>query len=203
MKFNIYLKVTLVLVLCVYQLGCQHENKQPKAIFAEEISKRQARQIESMNIYHLGLTAYHDSLISQAHEHFTNAINVDEQNVYAWMMLGLVEYKQDNLFKAAYAFHQAAVLEPDRYEPHFNIGTIQESVDRYGQAIEAYETALKLAPDQVEIMENLARCYIKTNQKLDKAQQLIVRALVAEQRPQWRMWLENQALRLSSKKEEN
>jgi Flp pilus assembly protein TadD len=163
---------------------------------------RQEAQEKSLQSYQKGLAAYQAGKFDEARKHLTEAVNQDERNAPAWMVLGAVEFKRENLFEAAHAFHRSARLEPGRYEPPFNLGMIYESAGRHENAIEAYTQALKLAPDQLEVMENLARCYIKTNQHLDKAKDLIDRALLIEQRPDWRQWLERQSQRLSRKKTE-
>ena len=92
---------------------------------------------------------------------------------------------------------------PTRYEPRFNLGSIFESVRHYPRAIEQYEIVLGLAPGQLEVMENLARCYLKANQRLERARELIERALRSEHRPEWIRWLNYQAIRLSSRKDDS
>ncbi len=88
---------------------------------------------------------------------------------------------------------------PDRYEPHFNIGSVLEALGRYEQAIRSYRRALELAPDQLQTIENLNRCYMRANTHPGESKILMDKALERETRPDWRLWLEEQMLRLPEK----
>jgi tetratricopeptide (TPR) repeat protein len=134
----------------------------------------------------------------QARKCLTQALHEDDKNAMACMALGAMEYDEGRYYEAACAFHRAARLEPTRYEPHFNIGLVMESAGLYSKAIPAYESALKLSPDQVEVMEHLARCYIKTHTNLEKARGLIDKASAAECRAEWVRWLEQQSRKLEN-----
>ena len=48
-------------------------------------------------------------------------------------------------------------------------------------------------------MENLARCYLKTNQQQEEAATLIGRALALERRPEWVRWLKQQSIHLNAR----
>ena len=197
MKFTYFLQILVISGIGLLTWGCQQPRAQAKQALLQELAKRQAAQAQSRRLYERGINAYRASNLELAGEYLEKAIGMDEQNIHAWMVLGIVHFEREKLFEAAHAFHRVSRLEPSRYEPHFNIGTILESVGRYEQAIESYETALKAAPGQLEVMENLARCYLKANQKPDRTRKLIERSLAVEQRPEWRDWLRSQALRLT------
>ena len=156
-----------------------------------------------MKLYRRGLEALEASQLDRAGSCLTDAIGADDRNAHAWMALGVVRFRQDRLFQAASAFDRAARLEPTRHEPHFNIGTVLESAGHHAQAVEAYNTALKLAPNQLEVMENLARCYIHTGTQPQRARELIERCLQTERRPEWRAWLQDQAVRLRPGREQS
>ncbi len=183
--------------------GCQNPQEKARQALAGEISRRQDRQAESRHLYEQGLKACQKSDWEQAHQYLRQAIDTDEKNVYAWMTLGRVEFQRDKLYEAAFAFQRAARLMPQRYEPHFNIGSVLEAAGYHQKAILSYEKALELAPEEVEVMENLARCYIKTRQKQQKARELLEQALLREQRPEWQAWLEEQTLSLNEEGKAN
>jgi len=107
----------------------------------------------------------------------------------------IAHYRSGDLAKA----DEASRLAPLRHEPLFNMGTVFESLGRYEQAVRSYEQALELNGGDLQTMENLARCYIRLNTRLEKASELLDRALAMETRPQWRMWLEDQAAMLARK----
>ena len=189
----------VVLGLCLLLVGCPHRRSDAVKTLTTQLSARQQCREKSLALYRKGLDAYRASLRDKAQEYLAGSVAEDERNAHAWMALGVVEFERDRLFEAAHAFHRAARLAPDRYEPHFNLGMLMESVGRYAQAITAYEKALTLSVDQTEVMENLARCYLVTNQNSVKAKELVDRALLSERRPEWRAWLERQSRLLAAK----
>jgi len=196
--------VTLAMVVCGCLLpacGPTDGRIEAKRKFEAELADRQQRQAQSLTEYRLAAQAYEDDDLKSAREHATAALDASDRNAEAWMLMGLIEYKEDRVFDAASCFHRASFLVPDRFEPPYNIGILLESAGRYKQAIESYQAALKLSPNQLEVMENLARCYIRSNTDLDHAKELIDRALLTEQRPQWRLWLLDQSHRLATRKE--
>ena len=187
----------MFLLLAVW--GCRTPQSDPTADWRSRLSLRQEGAAKSTKLYQQGMEAYESKDRPKARSLLTEAVTADSRNAHAWVALGVVEMEMDNLFDAAVAFHRAARLQPSRYEPHYNVGLLYESLGRYQRAAEAYESALELAPDQTEVMENLARCYIRSGTKLDRAKELIDRALQKERRPEWREWLERQSLRLASR----
>jgi len=193
----------LALAACVCLLPACHRDSRIDATQAlnAELAARQCRQMESLSYCRAGANAYDKGDLKAARRHVRAAIAAYDRNAEAWMLLGLIEYQEDRVFEAASSFHRASVLAPDRYEPLYNIGILLESFGRYKQAIETYQAALKLSPGQLEVMENLARCYVRTNSNLDEAKDLIDRSLLTEQRPQWRQWLSAQSHRLARRKD--
>jgi Flp pilus assembly protein TadD len=109
---------------------------------------------------------------------------------------GVNAYDKGDL-KAARKHVCDAIAAYDRNaEAWMLLGLIEHQEDR----IFEYQDALKLSPGQLEVMENLARCYVRTNSNRDEAKDLIDRSLLTEQRPQWRQWLSAQSLRLARRK---
>lgn len=189
----------IIVMLCLLwcMSGCQHSRHQAAKAVADEVKSRQQKHERSKDLYDEGLVAYRASNFERAHKKLRRAVAEDDRHGSAWLALGVVEYQQSRHFAAAEAFDRAARLLPTRFEPRFNLGTVFESVGRYAKAIDHYQAALKLTPDNVEVMENLARCYIKTNQNLEDAKELLDRALASEHRPKWRRWIQENSLKLS------
>lgn len=188
----------LTLLACGATLpACQADRWRARQAIDRQIEARQRKQEESARLYDRGLKAHRDGRLEDAASALQGAVAADARNAGAWMGLGVVAQAQDRRLEAAQAFTRAAALAPSRYEPHYNLGCVFESAGQYGRAIESYEAANRLAPDQPEVLENLARCYIRTHQNLDEASRLVNRAQLFEQRPDWRRWLHTQALRLN------
>jgi len=188
---------SLVFMFILFVNGCSNQKTETQPVYLDELAVREAARAEATHLYEQALVEYKASHIDKAKCLLKQAVEKDNRNAQAWMQLGIIEYEKNNYYNAARAFHRASRLMPTRYEPHFNIGTVYEATSQYTEAITSYKKALKMAPDQTEVMENLIRCYIRTNQNLDKAKELIDRVLICEHRPQWRTWLEKEALRLS------
>ncbi|MCY2926464.1 MAG: tetratricopeptide repeat protein [Planctomycetota bacterium] len=187
--------------MCLLLLGCNNVGKAPSVSVGQELANRQAARARSMNSYYQGQAAFDRQDMAAARNLAAMATREDDRNAYAWMLMGAIESEEDNPYKAVQAFSTAAHLAPERYEPHFNIGLVLESVGQYSKAIKKYEAALKLSPDQVDVMENLARCYIQTGANAPRVRELVTRALEAELRPEWVQWLHQQAKLLSQKRE--
>jgi tetratricopeptide (TPR) repeat protein len=190
-------KLWFIVSLCFFAAACQSPSAKAKRELNAELQRRETARKESEQLYVDGIKAYHAADLKEARGRLQRAVGADDQNFSAWMALGATEFASDRYYEAAQAFDAAKRLQPSRFEPHFNLGTVFEFVGHYQKAIDAYEIALALAPDQVEVMENLARTYIKSGRNLDKARELIGRALTNEYRLEWRHWLEAQTNLLS------
>jgi cytochrome c-type biogenesis protein CcmH/NrfG len=181
-------------------LGCSHQDTKKattQPAYLDELAARDAARVESVAITNSAMEEYKKKHVDKARELLLQAVQKDDRNAEAWMQLGAIEYEKNNYYESARAFHRASRLMPTRYEPHFNLGTVYETTAQFTEAIESYKKSLEMAPDQIEVMENLARCYIRSNQNLEEAKRLINRVLISEHRPEWRRWLEKEALRLS------
>ena len=183
--------------LLIGSSACRPEARSPSEVIKAELAARQVRQAESAQLVQKALRAYEDCENEKARKYLQQAIAADDRNVHAWMGLGAVEYKDDHLFEAAKAFDKAGYLASTRYEPLFNLGLVYERAGLCRKATQAYEAALKRDPDQVEVMENLARCYITSRSQPEKTFELVKRALELEMRPEWLRWLEAQLERLN------
>lgn len=193
----------LIMVMPGFLLpACQKTDARVKAREAldAELAVRQSRQGESLASYRLAAASYDKGDFKTARDQAQKAIAAYDRNAQAWMLMGLIENEECRIFEAAGCFHKASLLAPDRYEPLYNIGVLLESFGRYMEAIESYQAALKLSPGQLEVIENLARCYIRTGTHLNEAKSLIDQALLTEQRSQWRQWLSQQSHMLSMRK---
>jgi Flp pilus assembly protein TadD len=193
--------LALAAFACLLPACVEHSRTDARHALSAELAARQSSQTDSLSYYRAGVDAYDEGDLKAARKHVCDAIAAYDRNAEAWMLLGLIEHQEDRVFEAASSFHRASMLAPDRYEPLYNIGILLESFGRYTQAIETYQAALKLSPGQLEVMENLARCYVRTNSHLHEAKDLIDRSLLTERRPQWRHWLSAQSEQLARGKD--
>ena len=151
-----------------------------------------------MALYEQGRAAFEGEDWEEAERQIASAAAADGRNAHAWIALGVLRSRCGRPFEAASAFHRASQLVPNRPEPHFNLGSIFESAGHYTRAIEEYEKALNLAPNDIHVMENLTRCHIRSGIATDEASEWLHRALLLEDRPDWRSWLKSQIIRSPS-----
>jgi len=102
--------------------------------------------------------------------------------------LGLVYYRQEKFYLAAWEFQYAAKLMTGHPEPRNNLGLVYEAVGRLDEAENHYDEALKLAPDNVECLGNLARTRMKAGRKDARTRQLLADLVLKDSRPTWLAW---------------
>ena len=192
---NRIISTCLALCSCLAVTGCvsgpARDLARAKREFAEQIASRRENKRTSMNLYRQAMLSEQAGDSSQAVRLLEQAVKADDTNAYAWMALGEAAYRQERMYDAARAFDKAAKLEPDRWEPHYNSGIVLEEAGLFEEAIQEYRMALDLSPSRLEVMENLARVYVRTNNR-EAAEPLLRRAVAQEGRPQWRRWLKSQ-----------
>jgi Tfp pilus assembly protein PilF len=112
--------------------------------------------------------------------------------------LGMIYYRQSQLYLAAWEFQYAIKLMPHQPEAHGNLGLTYEAGQKWDQAIDAYDEALKLAPDNEPIIANLVRARLRRGDRGVDVQQLLEKVLSKDDRPEWVQWAREQLSRLRS-----
>jgi len=199
MKSKSIIQYLLLLVIIGISCGCNLSKTNAESSVRKELAEREVRAGRSARLIASGLEARKKGDLQLAQSRLSEAVHIDPSNDRAWMALGVIEYELDDYYKSAQAFHRATRLLPDRYEPRFNLGSVFEAAGKINKAIDEYENALRLAPDSVETMENLVRCYVRSNRNLSRALELTNQALEMETRPEWREWLLKQSVLLPSR----
>ena len=188
---------TMILVMCFVGTSCRGPQDQARLQLDSALKARQARHRKSMAAYWEGRKAYGAGQLEQAHEDLSEAVGIEDRNVYAWILLGVIEFQSGRAVDAAKAFERAASLAPDRYEPYYNLGLVLEACGRYRDAQAAYERALHRAPECTEVLENLVRCQVRAGLTNEKTREFIDRAIAFETRVEWTRWLAAQRRELS------
>lgn len=102
--------------------------------------------------------------------------------------LGLVYFRQNKYYLAAWEFQYAAKLMPNKSEPANNLGMVYEAVGKPDDATKYYETALKLEPESAEAIGNLARLYVGENRCDTRTRELLSEIVFRDLRPDWVAW---------------
>jgi len=112
--------------------------------------------------------------------------------------LGMIYYRQSQLYLAAWEFQYAIKLMPHQAEAHGNLGLVYEAGGKWDQAIDTYNDAIKLAPDNEQIIANLARAHLRRGDRGDDVRQLLEKVASTDDRPEWTQWAREQLVLLRS-----
>ena len=106
--------------------------------------------------------------------------------------LGIVYYRQEKYYEAAWEFQYAAKLMPGKAEPKNNLGMVYESVGRLDESAKWYDEALALGPDDTEVTGNLARVLVRSGHRDEKTKLLLSDIVMKDRRPEWVAWAREQ-----------
>jgi len=135
--------------------------------------------------------------LTSAEQTARGALTADVTFGPAHNTLGMIYYRQGQLYLAAWEFQYAIKLMPHQPQAHANLGLVYEAGGKWDQAIDAYNDALKLAPDNEEIAANLARARLRRGDRGDDVRQLLKEVASRDDRPEWTQWAREQLSRLS------
>lgn len=163
--------------------------------------EEKARQAEKA--YKKGKEVLNSGELADAREHFLKALNLNPHHGAAHNDLGVVYFKEGDFYDAAVQFDAACRYLAGCCEPFYNLGLVLEKAGKLEEAAESYRGALKVAPNQLEVMESLARTYVKLDTNHKETIKLLEGALLKEKRPDWQRWIRLQLLRLKGGREDS
>jgi len=82
-----------------------------------------------------------------------------------WVDLGNLYRKVEKRDSVAFAFRQAAALNPQQFSHYLNIGNAYFNQQQYGKAIQEYFSGLKYNPNSYNLNYNIAAAYYYLNDK--------------------------------------
>ena len=135
-----------------------------------------------------GLDLIEDERYDAAEKKLKEALTADITFGPAHNNLGLVYYKQKQLYKAAWEFEYAAKLMPRSPEPKNNLGLILEKVGKLDDAVDQFEAAVKIEPDNPHVIGNLARARVRRGSQDEKTRDLLRQIVLKDDRPSWIRW---------------
>ncbi|MBT8036990.1 MAG: tetratricopeptide repeat protein [Verrucomicrobiae bacterium] len=107
---------------------------------------------------------------------FNEAITMRENSSYAHYMLGLSQYKNNDIDSARNAFQRTLDIKPGNARAHLYLGNLAGAGRRYQQAEEHFLTAIQLEPTDANAYYNLSVLYLQQKRKKD-AMELYRKAL--------------------------
>jgi tetratricopeptide (TPR) repeat protein len=142
------------------------------------------------------LAEYEKGDLAAAEQTARQALAADVTFGPAHNTLGMIYYRQSQLYLAAWEFQYAIKLMPRLAQAHANLGLVYEAGGQWDQAIDAYNDALRLSPDNEEISANLARARLRRGDRGDDVRQLLNQVASRDDRPEWTQWARQQLSRL-------
>ncbi|WP_372521453.1 tetratricopeptide repeat protein [Sulfuricaulis sp.] len=113
--------------------------------------------------------------LTEARQQYLEACRLDDRDLEAWVMLGIVEGMLGNLPEAEKRLRHAVRINPDLPEAHLNLGNILKLQGRLAEAIDAYGRAAQLRPD-VATLINLGNT-LKQCDRLEEAVECLRQAV--------------------------
>ncbi|HZK82505.1 MAG TPA: tetratricopeptide repeat protein [Humisphaera sp.] len=131
------------------------------------------------------------------------AIEADSMYGPAHNDLGLVYYRINRPYEAAWEFENAIKLMPKQPEPRNNLGLVLENADKLTQALPSFTQAAQLDPANPEYLGNLARVRIRLGMRDDETKQILESLIDHDKRPEWIHWARYMLIRLQGPKIED
>lgn len=183
-------RLALPLLLMLSALtGCAHRATSPTGEYATvgAAPRRDADVARAENERALDLMKSERG-IAPAESALRRALEADVMFGPAHNSLGLIYYRRNELYKAAWEFQYAIKLMPNQPEPRNNLGLVFESACKLDQALQSYADATKLAPDEPQFVGNLARAHVRKGDRDPEVRALLEHVVSIDPRPQWVAW---------------
>jgi len=146
--------------------------------------------------YAQGLEHLEADRLDEAQQAFERSLTADVEFGPAHNNLGVVFYRQQQWYQAAWEFENAARLMPNRAAPRNNLGLVLERAGELTQAIEHFREAVRLEPGSIVYRANLVRALVGRGDRTDEVRELLEAVLAEDDRPQWLIWAQQQLTRL-------
>jgi Tfp pilus assembly protein PilF len=158
-------------------------NDMPKAIAElESASRLDPEAVEPHAVLALLYTSQNkiDLATKEFEIALKNAASLNPKNADIYKSLGAIYLKQNKLKEAEGMFRLAVDLVPNDAESHFYLGSVYNELKNYSQAEKELSKAADLKPDYHEALNFLGYLWVDQNKNLEKAGNLIRKALAFE-----------------------
>jgi len=112
-------------------------------------------------ISNLGVTLLRRNKYDEAVQRFSQALEINEKNDFAHLMLGVTLWRQEKLDQAVDRVHRSLAIRPNNPQAHLYLGIISMDRGSFGPAHAALSQALEFRPDYAAAHYNLAVLYTK------------------------------------------
>ena len=185
------LKTVALIVSVALVCGCQQrEVRRPEYETLVEDPTRDTEGSRRKNAE--ALRQVEEGNLAEAEKTLKDALAADLFYGPAHNNLGVVYYRQEKYYMAAWEFQYAAKAMPYSPEPRNNLGLVYETVGRLKEAEAWYDKALSLQPDNPELMGSLCRIRVRNGVRDEKTHRLLEELALKAVRPEWAKWARDQ-----------
>jgi tetratricopeptide (TPR) repeat protein len=138
----------------------------------ESYPKEQLSEVWS----HLGLAFQNNHDTKRAMMAYTQARDLNPQNLQAWFNGGMIQHEEGMLHPALQSYLRAVELDPEQSKIWCNLGALQFQLGEFQHSVDSLNRAVGLKPDYARAWDNLAGSLCALDQ-LDEAERCCHRAL--------------------------
>jgi len=142
------------------------------------------------------LRAHDEGDRNKARDLYREAVQVAPTQWDIWNNLGVLLMEEKNYLDAQLAFRKAIEFDPTNPLPHANIGTTWLDAGYASEAKTHFNSALELDKNNLQALRGAIRADFELNLGDEITLERIERALLSENSPEWRAFLESQRLRV-------
>ncbi|MGD8500123.1 MAG: tetratricopeptide repeat protein [Phycisphaerales bacterium] len=118
--------------------------------------------------------------LHKAEELLKKAAGLDPENVVCFLELASLYQANGQLSKALQMHKKIREIQPESPICHFMIGVLSARLKQFDDAEEAFRKVITLAPQKSDAYRELARLYLRTEERLPQARQLAEKAVALE-----------------------
>lgn len=176
--------ILLALVLGGVAVGGCHSNKKTTVTPSDPAKMAADARAQTSRAYEL----IQAGNFKTARGLLETAIGNDPQYGPAQNDMGVIDYREDRLYDAAWHFENAIKLMPLNPEPANNLGLVYEKAGKLAEAEKQYDAASRINLQNVEFAANRARVRIKQGKTDLLTWKLLDYIRLYDPRPEWVEW---------------
>jgi len=181
--------------------GCHSTNPSPVVVSGDITKNEDFARSETARAFDL----IQQRKFTEAEPALKRALEADPTYGPAHNDLGLVYYRMNRPYDAAWELEKAIKLMPRQPEPHTNLGLVLEKSGKLNDALGEFTLATQMdrdSPEYPEYLGNLARVRLRLGLRDDETRRVFESLVKNETRPQWLEWARLTLIRLKSESPE-
>jgi len=176
----------------LYLAQSKNKEAQNQAQFLLKQITGYREQFQSLIRFNVGRIYYNQKLYENARKEFSRAIELDSENIQAYVALGGLYYEQKEYQNALREYQNALrrMKEDNDAQLHLRLASAYGKMgEQYiDKTLQEYRKALDLAPDDDAVLNAYAYSLSEHNQNLDEAERLMRKAIQIKQHDRERLF---------------